>query len=94
MHDSIPARAHATAMGFYYCFVNLFAAAPAFTVVGAIADRFGLLAGMHAAVAAQVAGRLGFVAVLFLIRWHGLHHPAMAAYRLAEASAGGYVHTA
>ncbi len=84
IHDLIPPRAHATAMGVYYFFVNLFATIPAFWMVGEIADRYGLLAGMYIALAAQVAGGLGFLVVIYLIRRHGLHHPVMAAYRTPE----------
>ncbi len=45
-------------MGFYYCVVNISAISLAPLVVGAIADRHGLLWGMHAAVAAQILGDL------------------------------------
>lgn len=81
IHDLIPACAHATAMGVYYFFVNLFATVPAFWMVGMIADRYSLLTGMYTALAAHVAGGLCFLVVVYLIRRHGLHHPAMAPYR-------------
>jgi len=81
LHDLIPPRAHATAMGLYLFVVHFFATTPAPAVIGKIADHYGLLAGMHVALAAQVAGGLCFLLVLYLIRRDGLHHPALAAYR-------------
>ncbi len=84
IHDLIPARAHATAMGVYYFFVNLFGTIPAFWMVGMIADRYSLLTGMYTALAAHVAGGLCFLVVIYFIRRHGLHHPALAAYRAVE----------
>jgi len=86
IHDLIPPRAHATAMGFYYFFVNLFATVPAFLLVGEIADRSSLFTGMHVAVASQLCGGLVFAGVVALIRRHGLHHPAMAKYRRTETA--------
>lgn len=71
MHDLVPQRAHATAMGLYLFVVNLFATTPAPAVVGKIADRYGLLAGMHTALGAQVLGALCFLGVLYFIRRHG-----------------------
>lgn len=87
IHDLIPARAHGTAMGVYYFFVNLFATVPAFWMVGAIADRYTLFTGMYTAVAAHALGGLCFLVVVFLIRHHGLEHPAMIAYRARESAA-------
>ena len=81
IHDLIPARAHATALGLNYFFVNLCATVPAGWLVGKIADRYGLLTAMHTALAAQVAGGICFLSVIWFIRRHGLHHPALAAYR-------------
>ena len=81
IHDLIPARAHATAMGFYYFFVNLCATVPAFLIVGEIAGRSSLEMGMHAAVVSQLCGGVVFVGVVLLIRKQGLHHPAMERYR-------------
>ena len=78
IHDLVPARAHATAMGVYCFFVNFFATTLAPTVIGKIADRYDLLTGMHTAVAAQVAGGLCFFVVIYCIRGHGLRHPALA----------------
>jgi len=67
IHDVIPARAHATAVGLYCLFVNLLATTLAPTLIGKIADRWGLLTGMEVALAAQVMGAAGFVAVACLI---------------------------
>ncbi len=82
VHDLIPDRAHATAMGLYFFFVNLLATAVAPLIVGEVAQRHGLAWGMHVAVAAQFIGGLCFVVVLLLIRRDGLHHPALEHYRL------------
>jgi MFS transporter, Spinster family, sphingosine-1-phosphate transporter len=67
IHDLTPPQAHATAMGFYYFVVNISAISLAPLVVGAIADRRGLLWGMHAAVAAQVMGALCFLTAGIMI---------------------------
>ncbi|HEY6292194.1 MAG TPA: MFS transporter [Terriglobia bacterium] len=72
IHDLTPPRAHASAIGFYYFFVNLFATTAASALVGKVADGYGLLAGMHCAVIAQVVGGLGFLAVIWSIRRHGI----------------------
>jgi sugar phosphate permease len=70
IHDLTPPRAHASAIGMYYFFVNFFATTAASALVGKIADSYGLLAGMHCAVLAQVAGGMGFFAVIYSIRRH------------------------
>ncbi len=87
IHDLTPARAHASAMGVYYFWVNLCATIPAAWVVGKIADRYGLLAGMHTALAAQAAGGFCFLLVIYFIYRHGLHHPSLEAYRQEESAA-------
>ena len=84
IHDLVPPRAHSTAMGVYYFLVNLIATTAAAWLVGVIADHFGLLAGMHTALVAQVIGALGFFLVIHLIRQHGLHHPSLASYRAED----------
>ncbi len=76
IHDLTPPQAHATAMGVYYFFVNLTATTAASLLIGRIADRYSLLAGMHCAVASQVAGGLCFFAVIYCIRRQGLQHAA------------------
>jgi predicted MFS family arabinose efflux permease len=68
IHDLTPPRAHASAIGAYYFFVNFFATTAASVVVGKVADGYGLLAGMHCAVITQVVGGMGFFAVIHLIR--------------------------
>lgn len=85
MHDLTPPRAHASAMAIYYFWVNLFATIPAAWVIGKIADRYGLLAGMHTALAAQVCGGLSFLTVIYFIRRHGLRHPALSSYQTEPA---------
>ncbi len=81
VHDLIPPRAHATAMGLYFFFVNLLAVALAPLVVGDIAKHYGLPAGMHLAVVAQFVGGLCFAVVVLLIRRDGLRHPALERYQ-------------
>jgi MFS transporter, Spinster family, sphingosine-1-phosphate transporter len=68
IHDLTPPRNHASAIGLYYFFVNFFATTTASALVGKLADRYGLLAGMHCAVIAQVVGGMGFFAVIHSIR--------------------------
>ena len=70
IHDLTPPRNHASAIGLYYFFVNFFATTTASALVGKLADRYGLLAGMHCAVIAQVVGGMGFFVVIHLIRRH------------------------
>ena len=70
IHDLTPPRNHASAIGLYYFFVNFFATTTASALVGKLADRYGLLAGMHCAVIAQVVGGIGFFAVIHSIRRH------------------------
>ncbi len=72
IHDLTPPRAHATTIGAYYFFVNLFATTAASVLIGRVTDSYGLLAGMHCAVIAQIIGGLGFFAVIHSIRCHGL----------------------
>lgn len=71
VHDMTPPHAHATAMGLYYMFVNLFATSAAPLVIGWIGDRFGLLTGMKVAIAAQVIGALCFAGVAVMIACRG-----------------------
>lgn len=80
IHDLIPPRAHATAMGVYLFTVNFFATTWAPFTLGGIADRAGLLAGMHTALAAQVIGALCFLLVAYFIHRDGLCHPRLARY--------------
>ncbi len=92
IHDLIPHRAHATAVGVAYFLVNFSAPALAPWLVGKIADSAGLLAGMQVALASQVVGGLLYLVVIYFIRRDGLYHPALDDYRttapLAEQKAG------
>jgi MFS family permease len=83
IHDLVPERAHATAVGVTYFLVNFSAPALAPWAVGLIADRYGLLAGMHAAVGAQLIGGLLYLLVIHFIRRDGLRHPVLAGYHAA-----------
>ncbi len=80
IHDLTPAPAHATAMGLYCLFVNLFATTAASLLTGRIADRYGMFVGMHCAVAAQVIGAFCFFAVIHCVRRQGLQHPSLTSY--------------
>jgi MFS family permease len=80
IHDLVPPRGHASALGFYYLFVNLFAMAIAPLIIGKIADHYDLVTALHFPILAQLAGAAFFVVVIFCIRRNGLHHPALARY--------------
>lgn len=71
MHDLTPAHSHATALGLYLLFVNLFAVTPSPLILGRVADLYGLHQGMHLAVAAQVIGGLCFLGVAWIISQRG-----------------------
>jgi len=81
IHDLAPAPVHATAIGLYTLFVNLFAMAIAPLVIGSIADASNLQVALEAAVAAQIIGALLFIWAIYVIRRDGLHHPAMEPYQ-------------
>ena len=78
IHDLIPPNGRATAMGLYYLFVNLFAMALAPLLIGRIADRYSLTTALHVPLVAQLIGGALFLWVIYFIRRHGLHHPALA----------------
>ena len=78
IHDLIPPNGRATAMGLYYLFVNLFAMALAPLLIGRIADRYSLMTALHVPLVAQLVGGALFLWVIYFIRRHGLHHPALA----------------
>ncbi len=80
IHDLVPPRGHATALGFYYLFVNLFSMAIAPVVIGRLADRRDLLYALHVPIIAQLVGAAFFVVVIQCIRKDGLHHPVLARY--------------
>lgn len=77
IHDLVPPSGHATALGLYYLFVNLFAMALAPLIIGRAADRYGLINALHIPIAAQLIGGACFGIVVWLIRRHGLHHPVL-----------------
>jgi predicted MFS family arabinose efflux permease len=78
IHDLVPPSGHATALGLYYLFVNLFAMALAPLIIGRAADRCGLITALHIPIAAQLIGGACFGIVVFPIRRHGLHHPVLS----------------
>jgi MFS family permease len=80
IHDLVPPRGHATALGFYYLFVNLFSMAIAPVVIGGVADRYNLITALHVPIFAQLLGAAFFVLVIQCIRHDGLHHPVLARY--------------
>jgi predicted MFS family arabinose efflux permease len=85
IHDLVPPRGHATALGFYNFFVNLFAMALAPLLIGRAADRLGLISALHIPIAAQLAGAALFVVVIQFIRRNGLRHPLLARYWLKDS---------
>ena len=78
IHDLVPPSGHATALGLYYLFVNLFAMALAPLIIGRAADRYGLINALHLPIASQLIGGACFGIVVWLIRRHGLHHPVLS----------------
>ena len=78
IHDLVPPRGHASALGFYYLFVNLFSMAIAPVVIGRIADHYNLITALHVPILAQLAGAAFFLVVIYCIRRNGLHHPVLA----------------
>jgi MFS family permease len=78
IHDLVPPRGHATALGFYYLFVNLFSMAIAPVVIGRLADRYNLITALHVPILAQLIGAACFLIVIHYIRHDGLRHPVLA----------------
>ena len=78
IHDLVPPRGHASALGLYYLFVNLFAMAIAPLVIGKIADRYNLITALHIPIIAQLAGAPFFIIVIYCTHRNGLHHPLLA----------------
>ncbi len=78
IHDLVPPRAHATALGFYNLFVNLFAMALAPLLIGKVADRYNLITALHIPIAAQLVGAAFLLLVIQFIRRDGLRHPSIA----------------
>jgi MFS transporter, Spinster family, sphingosine-1-phosphate transporter len=85
IHDLVPPRGHATALGFYNLFVNLFSMALAPLLIGKVADRHGLITALHIPIAAQLVGAAFFVVVIQCIRRNGLRHPVLARHWSGEA---------
>jgi len=75
IHDLIPPSGHATALGLYSLFVNLFAMALAPLVVGRAADTFGLITALHIPIVSQLVAGAFFGLVVLLVRRQGLEHP-------------------
>ncbi len=86
IHDLIPPQAHATAFGVYMFVVHLLGDAPSSALVGAIADRRDLRAGLVVAAGIQLIGALGFLAVANLIRSRGMIHPALERFRTVPST--------
>ena len=86
IHDLVPPQGHASALGFYSLFVNLFAMALAPFVVGKVADHYGLIAALHIPILAQLGGAAFFLLVIHSIRRNGVRHPALARHWDAEPS--------
>jgi MFS family permease len=78
IHDLVPPRGHATALGFYYLFVNLFAMTVAPVVIGRLADHYNLITALHVPIVAQLAGAAFFLVVIYCIQHDGLRHPVLA----------------
>lgn len=78
IHDLIPPSGHATALGLYYLFVNLFSMALAPMIIGRAADRYGLINALHIPIASQLIAGACFGIVVLLIRRHGLQHPVLS----------------
>jgi MFS family permease len=88
IHDLVPPKGHASALGFYYLFVNLFSMAVAPLIVGKLADRYNLITALHIPILAQLIGAAFFVVVVFCIRSSGLRHPVLARHWETEPSTG------
>ena len=70
-HHLVPASTHASAVGFYYFFVNLFAVTMAPPVLGRLADRYDLMTAMHVPIVAQLLAAVCFFIVAYLIHRRG-----------------------
>ena len=82
IHDMMPPRAYASSVG-VYMFVTQLAGAFGPSLVGNVSDIFDLQLGLQFAVGVMAAGAMCFLLVIFFIRRHGLHHPALSSYRQA-----------
>jgi predicted MFS family arabinose efflux permease len=86
IHDLVPPRGHATALGFYNLFVNLFAMALAPLLIGKVADRYNLITALHIPIAAQLIGAAFLLVVIQFIRRDGLRHPSIARLWVDESA--------
>jgi hypothetical protein len=77
IQDPVSASGHATTLGLYYLFVNLFAMALAPLIVGRAGDGYGLIKALPISIAAQPIGGAYVAVAVFLIRRHGLHHTVL-----------------
>lgn len=75
IHDLIPPSGHATALGLYCLFVNLFAMALAPLIIGRAADTYGLITALHIPIVSQLIAGAFFGVVVLLVRRQGLEHP-------------------
>jgi len=79
LHDMMPRRAHATAVGVYMFATQLFGGLGPH-VVGKISDLHDMQLGLEIAVAVMVCGALLMLLVIHFIRRDGLRHPALDAF--------------
>ena len=68
IHDLIPSRGHASAVGLYYLVVNLLSVAIAPLLVGRLADATNLVFAVHSALVAQFIGAVLFLVVVRRLR--------------------------
>src|SRR5207245_3794824 len=80
-----PYQCQASALCFYYLFVNLLSMALRPLIVGWIADRSNLISALNVPIACQLFGAAFFVLVVQSIRRNGLRHPALARHWHEEA---------
>jgi predicted MFS family arabinose efflux permease len=84
-HHLVPDSTHASAVGFYYFFVNLFAVTVAPPVLGRLADRHDLMTAIHVPMAAQFLAAVCFFAVAYLIHRREARRAVSAVASLAES---------
>jgi len=66
-HHLVPASTHATAVGFYYFFVNFFAVTLAPPVLGRLADRYDLMTALNVPLVVQLIAAACLFAAAYLI---------------------------
>jgi sugar phosphate permease len=82
-HHLVPDSTHASAVGFYYFFVNLFAVTMAPPVLGKLADRYDLMTAIHVPMVAQLLAAGCFFSVAYLIH-RKAGHEVSAVVSIAE----------